>query len=726
MRHSCAIAAVLACLWTVTAAAATTIDNAALRNETDGRNWAAYGRTFSETHYSPLTEINRETVSRLNLAWTLDLDVTNNLSTPLAVDGVIYVASGYSFVHAVDARSGKLLWRYDPEVAKAAGAKLRTGWGIRGLAFWKGRLFVGTHDGRLIAIDAKTGQPVWTVQTIDTNDGSFISGPPRVFNDKVIIGFGGGDFGAVRGYVTAYDTATGKQVWRWWTVPGDPAKGFENKAMEMAAKTWTGEWWKYGGGGTVWNAMTYDPEFNRVYLGTGNGGPWNWKIRSPGGGDNLFLCSVVALDADTGEYVWHYQTTPGDSWDYNSAMDMTLATLNIGGAPRKVLLHAPKNGFFYVIDRENGKLISAEKLGTVTWATKVDLATGRPVLAPNARYENGPVTLWPSFQGVHNLYPQSFSPKTGLVYVPTIEMPATFGGDVDYKNWRPLPSSIQFTGFPTADGDAPADGGKSFLVAWDPVKQRAAWQQPTPGPHNGGTLATAGDLVFQGQADGYINAYGASDGRRVWSYYAATAALGTPITFAVGKTQYIAILTGPLHGAPGGFGSMAARFGWDSRVHPRRLLAFVLDGKAKLPPTPPPVFAQPLDGPEMQVDEALVKEGIEQWSRCQLCHGPGAVAGGTAPDLRASTVPLNPALFSLTVRTGNEARGMPKFTELNDRELDALRHYIRYRARLATRPDGVAPPPPEAAPAEAQEPETAAPEKKPPGSLESSGPPPGQ
>ena len=717
---------VLAVLFAVSALAATTVDNAALRNENDGRNWPAYGRTFSETHYSPLTEINRETVPRLNLAWTLDLDVTNNLSTPLAVDGIIYVASGYSFVHAVDAKTGKLLWRYDPEVAKAAGTKLRTGWGIRGLSFWKGRLFVGTHDGRLISLDAKTGQPVWTVQTLDANDGSFISGPPRVFNDKVIIGFGGGDFGAVRGYVTAYDTATGKQLWRWWTVPGDPAKGFENKSMEMAAKTWTGEWWKYGGGGTVWNAMTYDPEFNRVYLGTGNGGPWNWKIRSPGGGDNLFLCSVVALNADTGEYVWHYQTTPGDSWDYNSAMDMTLATLNIGGVPKKVLLHAPKNGFFYVIDRENGKLISAEKLGKVTWATKVDMATGKPVLTPNARYENGPVTLWPSFQGVHNLYPQSFSPQTGLVYVPTIEMPATFGGDVDYKNWKPLPSSIQFTGFPTADGDAPADAGKSFLVAWDPVKQRAAWQQPTPGPHNGGTLATAGDLVFQGQADGYINAYGASDGRRVWSYYAATAALGTPITFAIGKTQYIAILTGPLHGAPGGFGSMAARFGWDSRIHPRRLLVFVLDGKAKLPPTPPPVFAQPLDGPQMEVDEALVKEGIQQWSRCQLCHGPGAVAGGTAPDLRASVVPLNPALFSLTVRTGIEARGMPKFTELNDRELDALRHYIRYRARLATRPNGVAPPPPEAAPAEAPPPEVPVPEKKPAGSLESSGPPPGQ
>jgi quinohemoprotein ethanol dehydrogenase len=405
-------------------------------------------------------------------------------------------------------------------------------------------------------------------------------------------------------------------------------------------------------------------------------------------------------------------------------MDMTLATLNVGGSPRKVLLHAPKNGFFYVIDRADGKLVSAEKLGKVTWAERVDLATGRPVVAPGARYENGPVTLWPSFQGVHNLYPQSFSPRTGLVYVPTIEMPATFGGDVDPKNWKPLPASIQYTGFPTADGDPPADGGKSFLVAWDPVKQRAVWRQPTPGPHNGGTLATAGDLVFQGQADGYINAYDAEGGRKLWSFYAATAALGTPITFAVGKTQYVAILTGPLHGAPGGFGSMAARFGWDSRAHPRRLLAFVLDGTAKLPPTPPPMFAQPLDGPEVNVDPALAQEGVEQWTRCQLCHGPGAVAGGTAPDLRASQLVLDNTRFRTVVRTGIEERGMPKFAELTDRELEALRHYIRYRARLATRPDGVAPAvatAPAAEPDEAQEPTE---EKRPPGSLESTGTPP--
>ena len=712
-----------ALLFTTGAQAANPIDNAALNNETDGHNWAAYGRTFSETHYSPLAEINRETVPRLNLAWTLDLDVTNNLSTPLAVDGVIYVAAGLSFVHAIDAKTGKLLWRYDPEVLKAAGAKLRTGSGIRGLAFWKGRLFVGTLDGRLIAVDAKTGKPVWSVQTVDAADGSFVSGPPRVFNDKVVIGFGGGDFGAVRGYVTAYDTNTGKQLWRWWTVPGDPAKGFENPAMEMAAKTWSGEWWKNGGGGTVWNAMTYDPVLNRLYIGTGSGGPWNWKIRSSGGGDDLFLSSVVALNADTGEYLWHYQTTPGDSWGYDAAMDMTLATLNIGGASRQVILQAPKNGFFYVLDRATGKLISAGKLGTVTWATRVDLATGKPMLAPNARYETGPVTLSPGFQGAHNLYPQSFSPKTNLVYVPTLEMPAQFGGDVDVNNWHPLPSSREFTGFPTADGDPSADAGKSFLTAWDPVKQRAAWQQPTPGSYNGGTLATGGDLVFQGQADGYINAYGAADGRRVWSFYAATAALGTPITFAIGKQQYVSILVGPLHGAAGSAGSMAAKFGWDARIHPRRLLTFVLDGKGKLPPTPAPVFAKPLDGPEVSVDDALVKEGIQQWSRCQVCHGPGAVAGGTAPDLRASQIVLNPASFAAAVKSGVETRGMPKFGELTERELEALRHYIRYRARLATRPNGAAPPPeapkaaPEAKPEESEPP-------KPPGSLESTGTPP--
>jgi quinohemoprotein ethanol dehydrogenase len=501
----------------------------------------------------------------------------------------------------------------------------------------------------------------------------------------VVIGFGGGDFGPVRGYVTAYDPATGRQLRRFWTVPGDPARGFENTAMELAAKTWGGRWWELGGGGTVWNAMTYDPEFDRLYIGTGNGGPWNPRLRSPGGGDNLFLCSVVALDADTGEYVWHYQTTPGDAWDYNSAMDMELADLTIDGRRRKVLLHAPKNGFFYVIDRENGRLLSAEKLGKVTWAERVEPATGRPVLAPNARYEQGEVLLYPSFQGAHNWFPMSFSPRTGLVYVPVIEMGSVFSDKgIDPAHWKPILHSTQFTGLASGDGDPPADSASSSLVAWDPVGARKAWEVPTPGPHNGGTLATAGDVVFQGLADGQLRAYAAGDGRRLWSFDAGTAVVGTPITFIAAGRQYVVILAGPLHGSVGGFGSMAAQFGWNAREHPRRLLAFALDARASLHATPPPRRVEPIIASDFQIDAAAVALGIEQYTRCVVCHGPGAVAGGSAPDLRASTIPLSKADFAAVVRDGRlESRGMPKFPELSDRELEALRHYIRYRASLA-------------------------------------------
>ena len=352
---------------------ASTIDDAALANEADGSDWPAFGRTFSEQRFSPLRQIDAENVARLGLVWSLDLPgVINVASQPLAVAGVVYFAVGQSVVHAVDARTGKLLWRHDPEVAKVAGPKLRAAWGSRGLAFYRDKVYVGTLDGRLLALSAATGEPVWSVLTVERDDARFISGAPRVFDGKVLIGHGGADHGPVRGYVTAYDAETGRLLWRFHIVPGDPAQGFENAAMETAARTWTGEWWKHGGGGTVWNAITYDPEFDRVYLGTGNGAPWNQKIRSPGGGDNLFLCSVLALDADTGEYRWHYQTTPGETWDYNSAMDMLLATLPIDGKPRKLLLHAPKNGFFYVIDRETGKLVSAEKIGKATWALRVD------------------------------------------------------------------------------------------------------------------------------------------------------------------------------------------------------------------------------------------------------------------------------------------------------------------------------------------------------------------
>ena len=658
------------------------VDQAALADTADGTNWAAWGRNFDEQRFSPLDQINRDSVDRLGLAWSYELDdVWSVSSQPLAVDGVIYMAVGYSEVYAIDAVSGELLWRYDPEVDPK---KMRMAWGIRGLAFWKGRVYVGVQDGRLIAIDAESGEPEWSVLTTEPGDNRYITGAPRVFNDTVLIGHGGADFGYVRGYVTAYDTETGEQRWRWHTVPGNPADGFENAAMEMAAETWTGEWWKFGGGGTAWNAMTYDPEFNHIYIGTGNGSPWNHKLRSPDGGDNLFLCSVVALDADTGEYVWHYQTTPGESWDFNSAMDMVLADLTIDGKPRKAMLHAPKNGFFYVLDREDGALISAEKLGKVTWAEGIDPETGRPIEIPGARYESGEALIWPGSGGVHNWHPMAFSPDTGLTYIPTREMPGYYNDEGrEPRNWKL--TSEDPMGLKGFYDDIPANAGSSALEAWDPVTQSRAWEVETPGVANGGVIATAGDLVFQGRADGQLKAHDAASGAELWSFDMGVGTQAAPMTFSVGDRQYVAILAG-WGGSQMLLGSLGAQHGWIGREHPRRLLVFALDGDAELPDAPPPSRPEPIEGADFVVDAAKAEQGKKIYGRfCVICHGTAAIAGGYAPDLRASSVPMSASAFDAIVQNGALLdRGMPNYPELTPEELEALRHYIRERARHET------------------------------------------
>jgi quinohemoprotein ethanol dehydrogenase len=653
-----AIMALPLAAWAVTGQG---VDDSSLGNETEGTNWAAFGRTFSEGHYSPLAQINAQTVGRLGLAWALDLDVSNSMTAPLAVDGVVYLGAGHGVVQAVDVRTGRLLWRHDAGTPNPTAAKMRVAWGIRGIAFWKGRVYAGTADGRLIALNAKDGSLAWSVQTVDPRNGATITGAPRAFNGKILIGFAGEDFGPLRGYVTAYDAETGKQVWRFFLVPGKP--GTKD--------------------GAAWNALTYDPEFNRVYIGTGNGTPMNWKIRSPGGGDNLFIASVIALDADTGRYAWHYQTTPGDSWDYDSATDMTLATLRIEGRERRVILHAAKNGFLYIIDRENGRLISADKLGTVTWADHVDLKTGKPVLAAGAKYEKKNILLWPSFQAVHHWTPQSYSPLTGLLYEPTLEMPAEFGdAGVDIKHFKPTVNTPEFTGLSLGIGDVPADAGHSVLKAWDPLSRRIVWQVETPGVSNGGTLATAGNLVFEGLADGHLHAYSAKDGKDLWSSYAGVAVTGVPISYSVDGRQYITITSGPLGGSTAAFGSISACWGWDPRVHPRRLLTFALDATTKLPATPPPMAAVPLAAPQFVVDAGKVQQGAREYKKCVICHGMGVVAGGIAPDLRASPVPLSAEAFGHVVRDGSLVpRGMPQFAELTDEELDSLRHFFRQSAR---------------------------------------------
>jgi quinohemoprotein ethanol dehydrogenase len=654
----------------------TSVDDNSLGNGSSGIDWPGYGRTFDQQRFSPLNQINVSNVKRLGLVSFLDLDVWNVSTVPLESSGVIYFAAGFSVVHAVDAVSGKLLWRYDPRVT---GRKMRMAWGIRGLALWKDKVFVGTQDGRLIALNAATGTLVWQTQTTSRDDVRYITGAPLVYAGKVLIGHGGADFGPTRGYVTAYDSASGKLLWRFFTVPGNPARGFENTAMAMAAKTWKGHWWRFGGGGTVWNAMTYDPELNLVYIGTGNGSPWNAKIRSPGGGDNLFLCSIVALDADTGEYRWHYQTNPRESWDFNSDMDMVLATLPIGGHPHKVLLHAPKNGFFYVIDRETGKLISAEKFAKVTWAERIDLGTGRPVEMPNARYESGEVLMWPGSLGAHSWNPMSFNPDTGLVYVPGRDIAGHYvDRGIDPKTWKMGKDGT--TGVSSFAEDLPPDAGHAWLLAWDPLSQKPVWRVPLPGVTAGGTITTHGGLVFQPDSAGAFVAFDAISGKRLWSFDMGVGSQAAPITFSVDGTQYVSILSG-FAGQPMLFGSLSAQHGWVGRAHPRRLLTFALNGRAVLPPSPPPSRPTPLRDSSLVLDGAKVARGNELYGNCMICHGLEAVAGGYAPDLRASPIPVSPNDFEAVVKGGTlEERGMPRFDEFSSADLEALRQYIRSRA----------------------------------------------
>ncbi len=672
-------------IFTTGAFSATTVDGAAIGNEQDASNWLSYGRTYSEQRYSPLDQINEKTVAGLKADWALELPTDRTLlATPIVVDGVMYISGSYSVVRAVDAQSGKVLWTYDPKTLEVAGDRQRIFWDSnRGVAFWKGKVFVATGDGRLNAIDAKTGKEVWSAVTIDPKLPMYINGAPRVFRDKVIIGNGGTEVGANRGYVTAYDTETGKQAWRFYIVPGNPADGFEDETQAMAAKTWTGEWWKHGGGGNAWNGFTYDPEFNRIYIGTGNGSPWNRNIRSPGGGDNLFLCSIVALDADTGKYAWHYQTTPGETWDYNSNMDIVLADLTIAGKPVKALLHAPKNGFFYVIDRSTGKLISAEKIGKVDWAESIDLKTGRPVERKGARYEDGQELVWPSPFGIHNWHAMSFNPNTGLTYIPVMELPGMFTDKgIDKSIWQSPNFSID-PGVEFARDDIPVNAGTGALRAWDPVAQKLRWEVKLPGVWNPGTLTTGGNLVIQGRTDGKLVAYRATDGESLWQFDTGLGISAPPITYTVNGKQHIALLVGWGGAGPAVGGSLQAQHGWAYRAQPRRLISFSLEGTADLPKLPPPSFAKPLKQEDFKVDEMLAQQGNVLWAKhCVLCHGAGAVSGGYAPDLRASTIPLyDAALQDVVVKGSRQTAGMPRFHEFSAGDLKALQHYIRREAR---------------------------------------------
>ena len=644
--------------------------------------WMSVGRTWSEQRFSPLTQINEHTVRRLGIAWYANLDTYRGVeATPLEIDGVLYNISAWDVTTAYDARTGKVRWRFDPQIPLKWGRLACCGPVSRGLAAWHGHIILATLDGRLIALDAASGKPLWSVQTLEPGQPLSITGAPRIADGLVVIGNSGGDFGA-RGYMSAYDADTGRLVWRFYIVPGDPSKGPEGAAsdsvMPMAAKTWTGKWWELGGGGNDWDTIVYDPQLQLVYFGTGNGSPHPQAFRSPGGGDNLFLCSIVAVDARTGHYVWHYQEIPGEEWDYDCTNPLVLADLTIDGQHRRVIMHAPKDGFFYVLDRRTGKLISAKNYVPNTWASGVDLATGRPRINPESYVAVKPHLMTPGYGGGHNWNPLSYSPLTGLVYIPAQEqwMVESRLADGQFQFVRGRSTlGAGINDYPELRRQLDHEAGereKGYLLAWNPVTQHQAFRIPYPHPGNGGTLVTAGNLLIEGTINKTLAIYRADDGRKLWELPVQSVPVAGPMSYEVGHRQYI-----------------AANVGWNSAivhgldpfsVGPARLIVFALDAKGvELPPAPPPE-AVPAPPTTVQPEEAVARGGLLYAQYCASCHGPNAVGG--VKDLRHLTTEQHGRFTDIVLGGTLSKQGMASFRELlTPAQADSIHAYLINRAQ---------------------------------------------
>ena len=665
--------------------------------------WMSYGRDYAEQRFSPLKSINTETVKNLGLAWYGDFDTRRGQeSTPIVVDGVIYVTTAWSKIYAYDAKTGKQLWYFDPKVPGDAAVYACCDVVNRGVAAWNGKVYVGTIDGRLIAVDAATGKPVWDVPTTEKGaTGYSITGAPRVVKGLVLIGQGGSEY-SVRGYVSAYDAETGKQVWRWYVVPGSLKGPFENPQMEMAARTWGGNLGtKTGGGGAPWDGITYDPKTDLLFVGTGNGGPWPAEIRDPGGkGDHLFLSSIVALKPETGEYVWHYQEVQRDSWDYTAVQQITVADLKIDGKDRHVVMQAPKNGYFYVLDASTGELISAKPIVPLNWSKGIDMKTGRPIMNPAARYDvtgKGFIQV-PHFGGAHSWPPMAFSPLTNLVYIPTMEISYPFVLAREDDNPMGQKLSISFAGSAKMLQDPKAlRVNKSYLQAWDPVNQKEVWRIPVadaglggPAGGAGGALATAGGLVFSGNSvrDEFA-AYRADTGEQLWSFPTQTGVLAGPSTFELDGEQYVAVVAG--FRVSGNY--------WAPNYS--RLLVYKLGGRGTLPettPVPPPVLNPP---PAFGTKE-VIAHGQQLYGRfCSTCHGTDGTSRGMFPDLRyAGAISSAEAFKAIVIDGALKANGMVSFKEALTQpdDPDAVRAYLVSLAIAAKNapPRGPGPPAPRA------------------------------
>jgi quinohemoprotein ethanol dehydrogenase len=647
--------------------------------------WMMYGRDYGEQRFSPLKQINADNATQLGLAWYADLAERGGVyeTTPIVVGGRIFVTSPWSKVYAFDAKTGNRLWKYDPKVPGEYAVKLCCGIVNRGVAVWNGKVIWGTLDGRLIAVDAASGQKVWEVQATDPKKWLSITGAPRVADGRIFIGEAGSEF-EERGYLAAYDAESGKELWRWWSVPGDPSKPFEQPELKMAAKTWSGDYWKFGGGGTPWDGITYDPVTGYVYFGTGNGAPWPSEIRSPGGGDNLFTASIVALDAKTGKYVWHYQETPSENFDFDSTAQITTADLVIDGKKKHVVMHAPKNGVFYVLDAKSGKVLSAKLfVPTANWLTGFD-KDFRPILNPAANYGKTDQGFYlVGFQS-HVWYPMSFNPGTGLVYVPTNYGSYGYVAEAGAKMGNQL-LSINVAKHP--QGTPPkVDGLGNYLVAWDPVKQKVAWEQ-REGSGRSGTMTTAGNLVFQGTLPHNFTAFRADNGEKVWTTDAQAIIVGGSASYAIDGEQYVAVVAA----GQGGFGNPY----WAPNY--ARLLVYKLGGGVTLPPTQP-YTPPPLNPPQEFGDAALLTKGETQYnSHCASCHGNNtARVTSIFPDLRYAGPLWSAEAFKAIVIDGVlQPNGMVSFRQvLTPEDAESIRAYVVHIANQAkASPPALARPP---------------------------------
>ena len=662
-----------------------------VKGATDTSNVLNYGMGYNLQRFSPLTQINDKNVGRLGLAWYADLDTYRGVeATPLIIDGVLYNVSAWDITTAYDAATGKVLWTYDPRIPVSWARVACCGTVSRGLAAWHGKVIIGALDGRLIALDAKTGKVAWTADTLVPDQPLSITGAPRIADGKVVIGNSGGDFGA-RGYISAYDADTGKFAWRFWIVPGEPGKpdhAASDPIMAKAAKTWFGPWWKYGGGGNNWDGIVYDAKQNLVIFGTGNGSPHPQKFRSPGGGDNLFLCSLVAVDARTGRYRWHYQEIPAEEWDYDCTNPPILADLKIHGKLTPVVMHAPKDGIFYVVDRRTGKLLSAENYVPSTFASGVDMKTGRPKIYPSAYPQVTPHIQTPGFGGAHNWNPMSFSPKTGLVYIPAQEQYMVDSVLPDGQFKFELGRTTIGAGYSNEpelrkklNAEA-AEREKGYLLAWDPVRQREAFRVPHPHAGSSATMVTAGNLVVQGTISKTLAIYRATDGKKLWEMPIGTVPSGGAATFMAHGKQYIAIDAGWNSAIVQGLDEGGVPFTYS----PARLMVFALDAKGvTLPPSPPVTEIPPPPTQEPPRDKVVEGAGLYE-KNCRTCHGPNAVGG--VKDLRHLTPETHAAFLDIVLGGKLKEKGMEPFADrLTKDQAEAIHDYLISRAQEDWQPN---------------------------------------